>query len=288
MRRRRSGQRSDTDRIEVSDRIGPARLVGLIFVAIVALVFGWAIIKVLSPAGLQLGARSWGNSGADGVLLHADDRTLTVSFTGGDPTRSFDSPCWEGYEAIAQEDPTTVRLEVKRLNHAISTGDRACEKMGFSRSADVTLSQPLAGRTIVDAPTVAPVGPFLASSLLTFHPIPDGWSLIDSRGTPNSWTRTWANGPFVVGPGQPFPEMVSLSQKTAGTPSGTAPPGPPPIAVTVCGKAGTIDGGFMNRARRWDERGSMMTLFATHTGPAGVLAPSFSDEELLAVAEQLR
>ncbi len=102
-----------TSRKNNDDRIGPARLVGLAFVAAVALVFGWALTKLLSPGGLHLGARTTGNVRDFGALLHADDRTLTLSFVGANPSTTAGSDCWEGYDVVATEDPTTVRIEVK-------------------------------------------------------------------------------------------------------------------------------------------------------------------------------
>ncbi len=272
-----------------ADGIGPVRLVGLAFVAAVALVFGWALIQFLSPQGLQIGARKTGNSPIEGVLLHTDARTLTVSFTGNNPATTFDSPCWAGYEIVTTQDPATVRLELKRLNHAISAGREtyACGGIGHRLFETVELDQPLAGRAIVEGASGAPISPFVATNLLTLDPIPDGWSLVGSNGTPNRWTRTWANGPDNREVPQPLPELITVAQDTMTHPSGTAPPGPPPIAVTVRGKAGTLEGDPLNRALRWDERGANVSVQATHAGPAGVRPTSFTDDELLAVAERL-
>ncbi len=279
-----------------ADGIGPARLVGLTFVAAVALVFGWALIQLFSADGLHLGARSTGNARIEGVLLHTDDRTLTVSFTGNNPATTFDSPCWEGYDIRVTEDPTIVHIEIKEIQHVISAGGGDCAFAVRNRTETVTLSQPLAGRTVIEGYSGAPIIPFPANSLLTLDPIPKGWTLADTSGGSAMWNLTWTlaatpGGPLV----QPSVERITVSQAMPGSPtagppghpSGTAPPGPPPIAATVRGHAGTLEGGPSNRTLKWDERGTTVTILATHAGPAGVQTASFTDDELVAVAERL-
>ncbi len=158
---------------------------------------------------------------------------------------------------------------------------------GYGRTEAVTLTQPLAGRAIVNGPSGGSVVPFLATSLLNLDPGPEGWSLNNSRGGSTVWNRTWTAGTARSGP--PFTsraEEVTVSQAMPGTPT-AGPAGPTPIAVTVRGTAGTIDGDSLNRTLRWNERGTTVLVRATHAALTGVQSLSFTDEELVAVAKRL-
>ena len=81
----------------------------------------------------------------------ADPRLVVVSFTGRDPAADPADPCWEGYAPEVSSEPDRVVVRVRAYRSRTPLGPRqACADMGFVRTLDVPLHNPLAGRAVLD------------------------------------------------------------------------------------------------------------------------------------------
>ena len=82
---------------------------------------------------------------ADGAMLGADGRTLTVDFTG---LAAGTGPCTAGYSLRFAQSRTAVAVAVIEHDHPDSD---SCSSVGYSRHATAVLPAPLAARVLVNA-----------------------------------------------------------------------------------------------------------------------------------------
>lgn len=83
----------------------------------------------------------------------ADDKTLTVTFTGA---AAGTGPCTADYTIDSDTSATAVAIAIQEHRHGTGT-EVFCTTVGYSRTAAVTLDEPLAARVLVTTGANAPV-----------------------------------------------------------------------------------------------------------------------------------
>ncbi len=101
------------------------------------------------PAGLRSDA---GLGRATGASLGADERTLTVSFTGG---ATGTGSCTSDYALAVTESATAVAVRI--IEHPHGSGTEICTLVGYQRTASTILRDRLGNRVVVDAPSGGPI-----------------------------------------------------------------------------------------------------------------------------------
>jgi hypothetical protein len=140
---------------------------------------------------------TWLPSGSWGGIRTAADGGFIVAFTGSPPVASND-PCFTEYEAVVDESPDLVRVNVQARQFL--AGDSqvpACAAVGAARFVRFELADPLGTRALVGmgAPRTAFDGTLLAEP----RDLPEGWGVVveepgsDPSTSPAYWTRTWGD-----------------------------------------------------------------------------------------------
>jgi len=131
-----------------------------------------------------------------------DGRTLRIVIVGGPPYRSGDPCSSELSAAVGEETDQQVTLAVTARSPKVDR-EFGCSAVGYIRSVEVALEQPLAGRAVVDADGT-PHEVFDGTALLD-PVVPDGWT-VTSEGAGGawpdalpSWIRTWSLPTDVAG-----------------------------------------------------------------------------------------
>jgi len=160
-----------------------------------------SLLLVLAGCGAPASDLDWqpaglGRSGWEGARTSADGRSILITFTGG-PQFDADDHCTVAYRAVVNETPSEVRVEVLSASPS-SWGGGSCNDMGHVRTLDIDLTQPLAGRRLVQVDVERERPVFDGSRLVEPSWLPDGWELTSERpGYPDpesvtSWARAWA------------------------------------------------------------------------------------------------
>ena len=146
------------------------------------------------PSGI--GAGGW-----NGARTSRDGRSLVVSFTGGAPYEPG-VPCTVDYRVEVAETSDEVRVRVVVVQHPPTTepgappAQNACPAVGYTRTVEAALVEPLGGRTVFDVEGGVVREVFDGTKLAEPTVVPEGWRLqyehpgYSAPGT--SWSRAWA------------------------------------------------------------------------------------------------
>jgi hypothetical protein len=107
-----------------------------------------AVVPFDAPPLRRLDPNGVGNS-QDGeqAIVSADDRTLTISFTGGPAGHG---PCNDSYSATAATSTRAVAFTVYE-HPAPAPPNTFCAAVGYTRTVAVRLARPLGARVLVDS-----------------------------------------------------------------------------------------------------------------------------------------
>jgi hypothetical protein len=145
----------------------------------------------------------------DAVRTDASGRSLLLSFVG---SQAGDGPCGSDYGARVDEeaDRVVVGLGTVEDDRPELSDNETCRALGYPRTLLVDLTEPLAGRPVVDRVSGLAHRPFDAGDLLVPSRLPDGWEVQGEGGsTVPSSARYWTTS---YGPADGGGAGVILSQ----------------------------------------------------------------------------
>lgn len=218
----------------------------------------------------MLGPGSW-----EGARTTPDGAGLVISFIGSAEYRAREA-CTVSYRAVATESDEQVRVVILARAPRIAPSDRAgvnCGLAGYSRTVEVALTRPLAGRVLVEEQFEREHPVFDGSTLLTPESLPAGWTeLVEGPGfldqeASRYWSRTWGPPtPVPIGGAcAPGAQPVTLVQGPADLVERYPSNGEQPVATFVVrGSEATYLAGGASEVSRltWTEGGTGFVLVA--------------------------
>ena len=140
-----------------------------------------------------------GSGGFTGARTSGDGRTVLLTFIGGPPYRAGEH-CTVAYRVTADEQPTMVTVQL--FSYSPPAPEMSlCTGVGYSRSLEASLSEPLGARELIEAGSGLRLGVFDGSLIAVPGWLPEGWDLrYEQAGYPDpqtssSWTQTWGPPP---------------------------------------------------------------------------------------------